>query len=214
MSTASPAPDRRASLKARHREAILDAADALISERDEARFSVDELAERADISRRTVFNHFASLDDVVMTACTRVLTAAVDEFWAATEATPVGDGSRAALFDEFTTAMRAIDLPTVVSYLTRVLGPDEADPRSHHLVQDVFTRTADQVATAAAGRSSEVDQLDAEILTSSMMNGLGVIAHRWIRETGGTLDAASRAVWNDLLDRLIATVRRGYAPAP
>ena len=66
-------PNRFAALKARHRRAILDAAKELISEGGAARFSVDQLAERADVSRRTVFNHFASIDDVVTTVCTEVL---------------------------------------------------------------------------------------------------------------------------------------------
>ena len=73
-------PDRRTELKARYRQAILDAADSLICERGKPQFSVDELAERADVSRRTVFNHFSSLDDVIMTTCTQVLRATVDEF--------------------------------------------------------------------------------------------------------------------------------------
>ena len=118
----SIAPDRRAELKARHRQAILDAADSLIRERGKPHFSVDELAERANVSRRTVFNHFASLDDVIMMTCTQLLSAVVDEFRAATNAMPQGDGSIEALFDRITTALSAIDLPTVVAYLCGVLG--------------------------------------------------------------------------------------------
>lgn len=102
MVSLTATPDRRAELKARYRRAILDAADSLIRERGNPQFSVDELAERADVSRRTVFNHFSSLDDVIMTTCARVLSATVDEFRAATASTPRGDGSRVDLFDEIT----------------------------------------------------------------------------------------------------------------
>ena len=205
--------DRRAALKAKHRLAIVDAADALIGERGAPRFSVDELAERADVSRRTVFNHFASLDEVVMTACTRVLTGAVDEFRAATAATPVGDGSPASMFSEITAAMRGIDLPAVIAYLWTVLGDDGTDPRSHHLIQDVFTRTTEELSAELAVRGSDADGLEAEILVSSMMNGIAVVSHRWITATGASLDPASRSRWDALLDRLVSTVRRGYAPA-
>jgi len=51
--------DRRAALKAKHRAAILQAARDLVDERGGRGFSVDELAARADVARRTVFNHFS-----------------------------------------------------------------------------------------------------------------------------------------------------------
>ena len=203
--------DRRAALKSRHRTAILNAADSLINERSAPRFSVDELAERADVSRRTIFNHFPSLDDVVMTACSLTLIGAVDEFRAATAATPAGDGSQAALFAEIADALRGIDLPSVVAYFWRVLGTEDDGGRSSHMIQNVFTRTIEQLSIEAAARSGEVDQLNAEILVSSVMNGIAIIAAHWIRLTGAVVDDSSRQAWNELLERLIANVRVGYA---
>jgi len=72
--------DRRSALKARHRQAIVDAARRLIDAHQGPRFSVDELAAEADVSRRTVFNHFDSLDDVILAACTEILDAVVASF--------------------------------------------------------------------------------------------------------------------------------------
>ena len=211
MTPQTLAPDRRAALKARYREAILDAADALIRERGKPQFSVEELAERADVSRRTVFNHFSSLDDVIMTSCTRVLSGVVDEFRAATAATPRGDGSRVALFADITSAVRDIDLPTVVAYLWGVLSDDGDDARARHPLDDVFTRATDQLSTEIADRSSDIDAFEAAVLVSSVMNGIAVVSGHWIARTGASLDAASRAVWDELLDRLISTIRTGYS---
>ncbi|MDO9380415.1 MAG: TetR/AcrR family transcriptional regulator [Nocardioidaceae bacterium] len=211
--TADAAPvDRRAALKARHREAILDAADALIGERGSADFGVDDLAARADVARRTVFNHFASLDDVVMTACSRLLTRTVEEFGDATAATPAGDGTPAALFAELTDAMRGIDLPSVVSYLWGVLGDLDGGPRSHHLIDEVFTRCVDELSAEMVARSTDSDGLESQILVSSLVNGIAVLAGRWIEDTGAVVDASTRATWDALFDRLVATVRHGYAP--
>ena len=206
-------PDRRAELKARHRQAILDAADSLIRERGKPQFSVDELAERADVSRRTVFNHFASLDEVTMTTCTRLLSDVVDEFRAATRATPARDGSLSALFAEITSAVRAIDLPTVVAYLCGVLAADAESGRSPHALGDVFTRATEQVSREIADRSSAIDEFEVAILVSSVMNGVAVVAGHWIARTGGTLDGSSRIVWDDLVDRMVATLQSGYAAA-
>jgi TetR/AcrR family transcriptional regulator, cholesterol catabolism regulator len=53
----------------RHRQAtrkrILDAALALFLEQGYAATSVDEIAERADVARRTLFNHFARKQDLL-----------------------------------------------------------------------------------------------------------------------------------------------------
>lgn len=211
MTSPTLAPDRRAALKARYREAILDAADALIRERGKPHFSVEELAERADVSRRTVFNHFSSLDDVIMTSCTRVLSRVVDEFRAATAATPGGDGSRVTLFADITAAVRGIDLPTVVAYLWGVLADDGDDGRARHPLDDVFTRATDQLSVEIASRSSAIDAFEVAVLVSSVMNGIAVVSAHWIARTGATLDPASRAVWDDLLERLISTIRAGYS---
>ena len=212
--TISSTLDRRAALKARHRQAILDAAAALIRERGNPRFSVDELADRADVSRRTVFNHFSSLDDIVVTTCTQLLTGTVDEFRALTGPTLVTDGSRLELLSEFAASMSRIDLPAVISYLFGVLYDEGAEGRSHSVMQDVFTRTTEQMSREIATRSAAADELEVEILVASLMNGVGVIARHWIERTGGTLDAASRDLWSELLERLIATVRSGYAANP
>lgn len=72
--------DRRSALKARHRQAIVVAARHLIDERHGPRFTVDELARQADVSRRTVFNHFETLDDVILAACTEILDGVVAAF--------------------------------------------------------------------------------------------------------------------------------------
>ena len=205
-------PDRRAELKARHRLAILDAADALIRERGKPRFSVDELAERANVARRTIFNHFSSLDDVILTTCTRVLSTVVDEFRENAAALPVGDGSRSSLFNEITASLRAIDLPSVVSYLWGVLAEEGEDGRSQSAMQDVFARTTEQLALELADRSVDIDRFEVEILVSTLMNGVAVAARHWITTTGASLDPESRAVWDRLLDRLIDAVRTGYAP--
>jgi AcrR family transcriptional regulator len=213
VTSLSIAPDRRAELKARHREAILDAADSLIRERGKPQFSVDELAERADVSRRTVFNHFGSLDDVIMTTCTRLLSAVVDEFRAATKATPAGDGTLVALFAEITSAVRAIDLPTVVAYLWGVLAADGESGRSPHALGDVFTRATEQLSCEIADRNHAIDDFEVAILVSSVMNGVAVVSGHWIARTGGTLDESSRLVWDDLLERAIGSIRAGYLTA-
>lgn len=207
--------DRRTALKARHRAAILDAARTLVGERGGPRFSVDELADRADVARRTVFNHFASLDEVLLTLCADELVVVVDEFTASVAATPVGDGSRAALFDELTVALRSADLPTAIRRITIILDiRDPGDSRAGVVSDMAFSRVGELLRHEIARRYDGADPLDVQLLVGSLMSGLAVIAGHWIAGAGAEAKPSddSPARWDELLTRLIESMRSGYMP--
>ncbi|PZE23458.1 TetR/AcrR family transcriptional regulator [Curtobacterium sp. MCBD17_013] len=205
--------DRRAVLKARHRAAILDAARALTAERGGPRFSVDELAARADVARRTVFNHFSSIDEVVLALCGELLTVVLDDFVATATATPVGNGDRASMFDEIAEWLRVADLPTAISSIVRVLGePPEEDRRGRLLIDEAFDRSTAVLVDEVRRRNPSADPLDAELLVTSLMNGVVVISKHWVLRTGASTDGDGRAQWDALLGRLIDSVRSGYMP--
>ena len=200
--------NRRAALKARHRRAILDAARELIAESGSARFGVDQLAERADVSRRTVFNHFVSVDDIVTTVCTEVLSTVVDSF---RELVTAGPGGRASMFDTLAAAVRATDVPGTIAFLWRALGGfDTADLRPQQIFQASFSRTTADLARELAAGHPDLDPLEAELMVATLIHGTEVIARHWIAETGAGTDPAARARWHELLERLIQITRTGY----
>jgi AcrR family transcriptional regulator len=57
--------DRRARQSAARRDAILDAAEALLLAPEPVQITVDTIAERADVARATVFTHFGSKGGVL-----------------------------------------------------------------------------------------------------------------------------------------------------
>ncbi|XVU28459.1 TetR/AcrR family transcriptional regulator [Actinoplanes sp. CA-054009] len=206
MTTTAGAPDRRAALKARHRRAILDAAKELISEDGNARLSVDLLAERADVSRRTIFNHFASIDDVVTTVCTEVLGVVIENVLERISTAPA-----TSTFETVSAALRSTDVPSLIAFLYRALGGFGAgDPRPQQIFQATFARTTADLARLLTDRHADLDALEAEILVSSLMHGTEVIAHHWLAETGAVVDEDARRLWKHLLDRLIDSIRTGY----
>ena len=159
--------DRRGALKARHRQAIVDAARRLIDARQGPRFSVDELAAEADLSRRTVFNHFESLDDVILAACTEILDAVVASFREAATGS-ARDGGPETVFEGIVHAVRSTDLPQLTAYLWRALGGAEAPaPRQQRFMQVALSRVADDLTVEVLRRTPSVDPLDAELLVSS-----------------------------------------------
>ncbi len=207
--------DRRAALKAKHRAAILQAARDLIEERGGRDFSVDDLAARADIARRTVFNHFSSLDEVLLAVCEEVLSVIIDRFLADMAKTPVGDGSRASMFEEIESAARGADLARAIVRMKSIIGePDDvADARAAILTQTAFARVTERLGVEVRRRHPAADELDAALLVDSLMSGIVVIAEHWLKTTGPRLDQEAIDDWDALLGRLVHSVRSGYMPA-
>lgn len=206
-----PMSDRRLALKDRHRRAIVEAAAALMEEHAGQRFTVDELAERADVARRTVFNHFPSLDEVVAAVSASVLEPVLDGLVAGMTGAPTEDAGT--MFDELAAVLRSTDLVTPMTWLTRALAPvDDESPVRAGLLLRGFSDLGDRMTAALAARHPAADVLDVQLLVSSLMSGLVVLHRHWWALAAAADDAASRRVWAELLERLLDTVRTGYRP--
>ncbi len=203
--------DRRSALKARHRQAIVVAARHLIDERHGPRFTVDELARQADVSRRTVFNHFETLDDVILAACTEILDGVVAAFREKAPGAPRADRRLGAVFEELVRTVRTADLAQLTADLWSALGGAEAPPaRQQRFMQVALSRVADDLTTEVLDRNPTADPLDVQLLVSTLLHGVTVVAQHWIGASSGSVDATSRASWDHLLDRVIVRMRAGY----
>ena len=176
----------------------------LLAERRSTDFSVDELARRADVSRRTVFNHFASLDDIV----TEVGTDLVGSALTLPEGTaPAGHSPLDDLVD-LVSAPRFIE---AVSYLTQVLGRADArsSPQQAVTAFRSVTMAGDQVMSALSARHPESDPEDVQLLVGTFAGGISVLYERWYSQTGAVDTPESRSAWLELLQRLVAALRTG-----
>jgi TetR/AcrR family transcriptional regulator, regulator of autoinduction and epiphytic fitness len=200
------AVDRRAALKAKSRKAILDAAADLMRERRSTAFSVDELAAAADVSRRTVFNHFDSLEAIVTAVAGHMLTDIVDAMEAeAANASGVG----ATVLGDLATTASADHLVPTVAYLIEVLGGDPEDPgeRGAILMQRAIALFTGQISALISRRHPHLDERRVAFIVSAFSGGLLGLVQYWTTATGGTDTAASRHTWNDLLAQLFAVLR-------
>jgi len=198
-------------LKARSRRAILDAATALASERGGPTFTVEELAQRADISRATVFNYFPSVLDVLVTASVEQFESAWATFDAATTSAPATDGSRAAVFEEVARSLHATRLPDVIVSVGAVVGRDnQASPRHEALLRQIIDRTSLHLADQVADRYPEWSRLEVDLLVGALMNCIIVTSSHWFMNAVGDLGDESRATWARMLDSAIDGLRTGY----
>ena len=207
----SPAIDRREALKSRHRQAIIDAAAALTAERGNTGFTVDQLAERADVSRRTVFNHFRSLDDVLLKVFARTLEEIVDGIGANLDAAPRGDGT-ANIFDALADAIRGTDLLTPITRLKRFIEQEDGTPSAGRaaLFELAMTDVGTRLSAIVMHRYPQADPLMVDLMCGAIIGGGSAIVGRWERITGGVVNDDSRRVWSELLERILTVTRDGY----
>ncbi|MCH7230581.1 TetR/AcrR family transcriptional regulator [Glycomyces sp. L485] len=206
MPVQPPSGDRRAALKAKSHRAILDAAADLMRQRGSADFSVDELAAAADVSRRTVFNHFDSLEDVVTTVAGELLGEVVDrmEAWATSESREVGT-----VLEDLAATASGLHLVPTMAYLIQIFdGEDQRQAvRGAVLMQRALSLFTQQMSGAIARRHPEVDVLKVDLLVAAFSGGLLGLVDRWIAATGATDTPHSRRVWDDLVSSLTDVLR-------
>lgn len=182
----------------------MDACAKLLAERRGTDFSVDELALRADVSRRTVFNHFASLDDVVTEVGTDVVASAL-----------VLPGGRApegcSPLDDLVGLVSSPRFVEAVSYLTLVLGRVDRRSSSQQAIMAFrsVTMASDQVMASLATRHPESNPEDIQLLVGIFAGGISVLYERWCAHTGAVDTPASRTAWIELLQQLVTTLRTG-----
>ncbi len=193
--------------KHRHRAALLAAARQMIDESGPAGFTTEDLARRAGLSRRTVFNHFAHLEDVAVACAEAELEAAMEAVERGFDADP----GRTGPLDDLEAALTAPDVADVISRLGRVFAVPGREAVAERIRNQAMRRFGAQASHQLKRRYPELDALDVELLTTLVVSGAEHVATRWLDETGGELDAAGRARFGELMAALFGLVRDGSA---
>lgn len=184
----------------------MNAARDLLLEHGAGGLTSEDLAERADVARRTLFNHFASLEEVVVTCLETELEAAITTLEsAAPRSTATG------ALEELRSSFSGDDVLSALVRITRMSRGPGSEERQGRLQQQAMRRLAAPVARQLRERHGELSALDAALLTTTVLNGVSVIAMVWVTETGGVADSAGRRRWAALFDHLFTTLRRGFA---
>ncbi|MBE2998909.1 TetR/AcrR family transcriptional regulator [Nocardiopsis sp. HNM0947] len=208
-----PARDRREALKSRHRRALIDAAAALMTELEGTGFTVDQLAERADVSRRTVFNHFGSLDDLVLEVFGEMLETITDSIESNLR-TQAGDRP-GDMFEEVARALRETDLVTPITRLKRMVAQEgrEPTPSQAALFERAINDVTARLAAIVLHRHPEADPLVVDLMCGGLVSGGVIVVRYWEQATGGVDNDESRRIWTELVNRVISVNRDGYGSA-
>jgi TetR/AcrR family transcriptional regulator of autoinduction and epiphytic fitness len=221
--TTNQPPDGRSALRAERRVAIIDAARALATEHGSDGFTVDQVALRAGVSRRTVFNHFAGLEQLLVAACEQLLvettTDLLDEvdrrIAALADARPGPGPDGRTVLAAVAGSARGVDLPRAIASIHCVLGaPCPTDERAQHISRTAFEHVGGRLREHLQERAPDLDALDLELTLALMFSGINTLAGLWLEQhpdlTPDVPDDA-RAEWDRLLDRLLDLLRLGHA---
>ena len=208
MTTSPSSPGRRELNKARTREAVTEALLALLRESPVGDITVEQVAERADISRRTFFNYYAGLAAVIG----EVLRGYTDSLAESLPSAPLDEGpvqairkllGRVGLDKGFLTWLAALNCHGVVSEQAVLLE------------RAVWTDLGGWFKDVLSERLPvEVDPLYLATLADAVMSAFSAATEPWIEGLGGRVDLQEDDVDAFLthLDRALGYVETGWTP--
>lgn len=195
--------DRRVALGVRHHEALIEATIELLERDGIAAFTVERLAERAGVSRRTVFNHFGSVDELLTVAGSRVIGNVIDGLMSHT-AEVLATSDPRTIVAELLDVMRQTDVVTSLAYLAMVLGSGRPDtPWRHTLMVRTMSKVGQELSDTMRQRYPSIDPLDVAITIHSFLTAIVVVHSHWVDTTGAVDSTASREEWGRLIDRIV-----------
>ncbi|MDR1392605.1 MAG: TetR family transcriptional regulator [Bifidobacteriaceae bacterium] len=210
---------RQAASKERRRARILRAAADLLDQRGFGNITMDDVATAADVSRRTVFNYFPSVDDLVVAVGVDWLRDLIEQLRLASPAQSqvappprqdLRQDSAAAVFWDLAQALRSTDLVAPIVRLSRSLGGvGTGDPRVAAAVQHAILRLTGQLADQSRLRHPEADRLTVDLVVAGLISGATVIYDHWARSTGAVDTPESRQTWAALVEFLIERTAAG-----
>ena len=165
----SSSTDGRGALREQRHRAILDAARTLAAEHGADGFTIGQVATLAGVSRRTVFNHVAGIDQLLVAVCEQILAEVTTDLLAGGRqrhgAPARGVVRRSGSAGRGCEATRGVDLPTAIVTITQVVGWDRRGARAGRMPSPVPPSTWSPVGCASGSlhRAPGLDPLDLEL---------------------------------------------------
>ncbi|WP_029705099.1 TetR/AcrR family transcriptional regulator [Arthrobacter sp. TB 26] len=201
-------PSRRELNKAATRQAITDAALALLRSNGPGNFTVEDVADAAGISRRTFFNYFGSTEAAIAAVTFGFLDNALQQFRLRPAGEPFLESARAALVE--------LADPMTVAPLAELYSLGQANPQLSRSELEAWDHCTAQIITAARERVSraggvELDELYLRALAGSVISCGKAAMDVWFLRCGGSLTAESLSTLRQLLIDSMGLLGSGFA---
>jgi len=201
------APSRRELNKAATRQAISDAALAVLRTKGPGNFTAEDIAEAAGVSRRTFFNYFATTDAALASVTHGFLDNALRQFRLRPVDEPVLESARAAL-------MELAD-PMTVAPMAELYSLAQSSPGMLRSELEAWDHCTEQITQAARERvettpDAEIDELYVRALAGSVMSCGKAAMDLWFTRCGADLSPASLATLRGLLIDAMGLLGSGF----
>jgi AcrR family transcriptional regulator len=203
---------RRELNKAATRQAITDAALALLRCSGPGNFTVEDIAEMAGISRRTFFNYFSSIEAALAAVTNGFLDSALQQFRQRPADEPILESARAAL-------MQLAD-PMTVAPLAELFTLTQENALLSRSELEAWDHCTEQIINAARERfagtpGAAVDELYLRALAGSVISCGRAAMDVWFARCGTDLSPASLAILRQLLIDAMGHLGSGFgSPHP
>lgn len=201
---------RRELNKAATRQAITDAALALLRGKGPGNFTAEDIAEAAGISRRTFFNYFGSTEAALASVTHGFLDSALRQFRMRPAGEPVLESARAAL-------MQLAD-PMTVAPLAELFALTQDNASLSRSELEAWDHCTEQIISAARERIADipgaaVDELYLRALAGSVISCGKAAMDVWFIRCGADLSAASLSILRQLLIDAMGHLGSGFGSA-
>lgn len=196
-----PRPGLRERVKARTRQELIDAAYELFAERGFDAVTVEDIAERADVSPRTFFRYFPVKEDVLLADLEDQTSVLVE----ALTARPASESPVTALREAIRSPMSLlVTRPVLCKVLALVKSTPSAQARNLAHRAEMESAIADVLAARMdVDRAADPRPL---LIAATFMAGVGATMMTWV-EDGSPDDL------DDRLDAFAAMLRDGFGAA-
>lgn len=203
--------DKRGALKWHNRRAIVMAAGELTDLHGIQGFSVDDLAEKAGVSRRTIFNHFASAEDAGYEYLSELVTHLMDMVLTELPQLPEhGQPTLGQVYQDLCKAMRVHSLVEALRPLLLQATDIKESPTAALWSFRVTNAATEELERVLHERLPDHGQLELQLVATSIINSMAVCMDAWLLSTGGELNDRTRSEWNDLLTEALEILGRGF----
>ncbi len=206
MASSLDSPDRGDS-----RALILAAARELVLQKRGEPFTGDEVASLAGLSRRTVFNHFDSMDDIVVSSCLAEIQHAVEQVTPADMSADPSVTDATDVFHHFVRLLARADLAVVSGYIRLAVGDAAVmTPRQTQRLAAAFSRIEADLAEVMTHRYPSAPALDVRLAVMSVIHSLELVAAQW--QPADPLDLTDEDLrrWNVLFEYVTNRIAMGY----
>jgi AcrR family transcriptional regulator len=202
------APSRRELNKAATRQAITQAALGLLRTNGPGKFTVEEIAAAAGISRRTFFNYFSSTEAVIASVTHGFLDQALQQFRLRPADEPILESARAALV--------GLADPMTVAPLAELYSLSQSNPQVNRSELEAWDHCTAEIIDAARvrfaqGGDVETDELYLRALAGSIISCGKAAMDVWLARCGGALTPESLSTLRQLLIDSMSLLGSGFA---